>query len=302
MKTGGHDQRHRTRLPRRATGRPDARAEEISARFAGIVPSRSRSAWCSRRRRPGRLEQRRARVRARAVRLRAARPRDRPHRAASAPSCGGYRASLRGGAVRGARLAADTNRCCAGRGLENLAEIWALEGAGFELMDVGVTFARSCAARLRRPSPRAICTIRSSTDDDIEAIVRDDGAASRGRSRYEADPAYAPDARARAAARDGCPNSHRGRARRLLVGRARRPAGRLRDVHGSTGARASAKSSWSARCRRSADAAWRRASCEHALCVVRHAHEPGHRAHAGHQHRGRDVCTSGPASPCTRPI
>jgi GNAT superfamily N-acetyltransferase len=100
-------------------------------------------------------------------------------------------------------------------GLENLAEIWALESAGFALMDVGVTFSRT----LRGPIEPAVhddLTVRPSTDADIERIVAAMVQQPWG-SRYESDPAYEP-ARVRELRSRWLWNSHRGRADVILVG------------------------------------------------------------------------------------
>jgi GNAT superfamily N-acetyltransferase len=132
---------------------------------------------------------------------------------ASAPSRDGYRALFDELAARA--TCEGYEQILRRTGLENLAEVWALEGAGFELMDVGVTFART----LRGPIEPAVyedLTIRPSTDDDIEqiveAMVRDPWG-----SRYESDPAYEA-ARVRELRTRWLWNSHRGRADAVLVG------------------------------------------------------------------------------------
>ncbi|PYR80074.1 MAG: hypothetical protein DMF86_01715 [Acidobacteria bacterium] len=98
---------------------------------------------------------------------------------------------------------------------QNLPEIWALERAGFELMDVGVTFARALRGALDAPSYDDL-QVRQATDDDIREIACDMVREPWG-SRYEADPAYGPaevgDLRTR-----WLWNSHRGRADAVLVG------------------------------------------------------------------------------------
>ncbi len=193
----------------------DARAEEISSRFAGIVPSAIAIGLVLETPSPGGAAESSGAL------AFAPEPFDtavlglRIGRivSATAPSCGGYRALF---AELARRARADGYEQVLRRsGLENLTEIWALEGAGFELMDVGVTFAR----KLRGPIEPAVyedLTIRPSTDDDIEqiveAMVRDPWG-----SRYESDPAYEA-ARVRELRTRWLWNSHRGRADVVLVG------------------------------------------------------------------------------------
>jgi len=193
----------------------DARAEEIAARFAGIAPSTVAIGLVLETPSPeGTLESRGALAfgpepfDTAVLGLRIGRI-----VSASAPHCGGYRALL---AELARRARSDGYEQVLRRsGLDNLTEIWALEGAGFELMDVGVTFART----LRGPIAPAVhedLTIRPSTDDDIEqiveAMVRDPWG-----SRYESDPAYEA-ARVRELRTRWLWNSHRGRADVVLVG------------------------------------------------------------------------------------
>lgn len=99
--------------------------------------------------------------------------------------------------------------------IENLAEVWALEHSGFELMDVGVTFGR----QLNGPLDAVIhddLSIRPSTDADIDQIVRV-MVHDPWNSRYESDPAYETSRVQELRAR-WLWNSHRGRADVVLVG------------------------------------------------------------------------------------
>jgi ribosomal protein S18 acetylase RimI-like enzyme len=99
--------------------------------------------------------------------------------------------------------------------LDNLAEIWGLEAAGFELMDVVVTFARRVAAGVPVPEWTDF-RVDLSTDATVEALSRamvDDPWGSR----YEADPAYDA-ADVRELRRRWLMNSHRGRAQAFFIG------------------------------------------------------------------------------------
>jgi ribosomal protein S18 acetylase RimI-like enzyme len=119
--------------------------------------------------------------------------------------------------------------------VSNLAEIWGLEGAGFELMDVGVTFAQRVAPGTREAVSYSDLHVGLSTDADIEAIARD-MVLEPWASRYEADPAYAPD-RVRELRSRWLTNLHRGRAQAFFVGRMDgQPAGYVTcTVDGRTG-------------------------------------------------------------------
>jgi GNAT superfamily N-acetyltransferase len=99
--------------------------------------------------------------------------------------------------------------------LDNLAEVWALEAAGFELMDVVVTFARRVAPGVRPPEWPHF-RIDSSTDATAAEIARDMVDDPWG-SRYEADPAYDA-ADVRELRRRWLMNSHRGRAQAFFIG------------------------------------------------------------------------------------
>ena len=251
-------------------------------------PRRSRSAWCSRRRLRA-PEQRRARVRARTVRLRRARPPDRPHRVGSG-------AVLRrlSGPVRGTGAArprpTDTTRSSAGRGLENLTEIWALEGAGFELMDVGVTFARTLArpdraGRLRGPDDppvdrrrhradrgRRWSAIRGAAATRPTRPTRPRGFASCGRAGCGTAIAGAPTSSSWACSTAGRPATSRagsiaatGHGEIELVGTL--PAFRGRRVASRVLA--------------------------HAVAWFSTRTTAGHGAHAGHQHRGGQSVRAG---------
>jgi GNAT superfamily N-acetyltransferase len=98
----------------------------------------------------------------------------------------------------------------------SLAEIWGLEGAGFELMDVGITFAQRVGPDMRQAVSHSDLEVALSTDADIEAITRD-MLLEPWASRYEADPAYAPD-RVRELRSRWLANLHRGRAQAFFVG------------------------------------------------------------------------------------
>jgi len=132
---------------------------------------------------------------------------------ACAPSVAGYRALLAALAARARADGYDQILCRAG--LDNLAQVWALEGAGFELMDIGVTFGRTLAGGIEAPVLDDLI-VRAATDGDVEAIA---GAMVRQPwgSRYESDPAYAP-ARVQELRRRWLWNSHRGRADMFLIG------------------------------------------------------------------------------------
>jgi GNAT superfamily N-acetyltransferase len=189
----------------------DARAEEIAARFAGIPPSAvavglvlEPSSGAD----GGALAFGPEPFDTEVLGLRIGRI-----GSASAPSRDGYRALFDELAARATREG--YQQILRRTGLENLAEVWALEGAGFELMDVGVTFARTLRGPIE-PAVHEDLTIRPSTDDDIgqivEAMVRDPWG-----SRYESDPAYEA-GRVRELRTRWLWNSHRGRADAVLVG------------------------------------------------------------------------------------
>lgn len=108
--------------------------------------------------------------------------------------------------------------------LTQLPEIWGLERAGFELMDVGVTFARALRGAIAPPEPEGDFVVRASTRADLEQIA---GTMVHlpWASRYEADSAYDP-ADVRELRRRWLWNSHNGRADAMLVGILEgRPAG-----------------------------------------------------------------------------
>lgn len=92
-------------------------------------------------------------------------------------------------------------------------EVVALERAGYELLDIGLTFGQ-------RPSQATLpgdsgFIVRPSTDDDMAAIVPVMTEQPWG-GRYDTDPAYAPD-RVRALRERWLWNCHRGRAEVVLV-------------------------------------------------------------------------------------
>ena len=99
--------------------------------------------------------------------------------------------------------------------VERLAEIWAMERAGFELMDVGVTFGRKIHGTVAAREFVDL-NVRRSTDDEISriapAIVNDPWA-----SRYDSDPAYKPEDVRELRIR-WLWNSHRHRADIVLIG------------------------------------------------------------------------------------
>jgi ribosomal protein S18 acetylase RimI-like enzyme len=113
-------------------------------------------------------------------------------------------------------------------------EIWALESAGYLLMDVGVTFVR----RLDRAFPPQAATqvdVRAATPGDVEHLLETMLDVPWG-SRYEADPAYDRVAVRSLQAR-WLRNSLAGRADHVLVGHIEgQPAGyvtcRLVEEHG----------------------------------------------------------------------
>lgn len=97
----------------------------------------------------------------------------------------------------------------------DLAEIWALEGAGFAMMDIGLTFGRTLTGPIATPAFDDF-VVRPSTDADIEAIV-DSMLEIPWGSRFEADPHYSP-AAVRELRKQWLWNSHRGRAAAVLIG------------------------------------------------------------------------------------
>jgi GNAT superfamily N-acetyltransferase len=101
--------------------------------------------------------------------------------------------------------------------LGNLAEIWALEAAGFELMDVGVTFAQRVRPGSHQARQYQDVQIALATDDDVETIARIMPEQPWG-SRFEAEPVYSA-ARVRDYRTRWLVNSYRGRAQAFFVGR-----------------------------------------------------------------------------------
>lgn len=120
---------------------------------------------------------------------------------------------LEDAAERSRRAGYDQLLCRAALG--RLPDIWALERTGFELMDVGVTFARTLRGSIELPDTGDLL-VRPSTDDDVREIVRTMVDEPWG-SRYEADPAYAP-SDVRELRTRWLWNSHNGRADVMLVG------------------------------------------------------------------------------------
>jgi ribosomal protein S18 acetylase RimI-like enzyme len=98
----------------------------------------------------------------------------------------------------------------------NVQEIWALEGTGFELMDVGVTFRQRVMTDRRVEMSAADFRIDLSTDDAVDTLAEEMVRQPWG-GRYEADPAYEVE-RVRELRRQWLINSHRGRAQAFFVG------------------------------------------------------------------------------------
>ncbi|MGH3897229.1 MAG: GNAT family N-acetyltransferase [Pseudonocardiaceae bacterium] len=95
------------------------------------------------------------------------------------------------------------------------AEAWALERAGFELMDIGVTFGYRLGGIISPPT-RADIIVRAATEADITAMINGMMHLPWG-SRYESDPAYTPEQVHNLRTR-WLWNSYRGRATAVLVG------------------------------------------------------------------------------------
>jgi GNAT superfamily N-acetyltransferase len=102
-------------------------------------------------------------------------------------------------------------------------------------MDVGVTFAQRVAPGTRQAVNHDDLRIALSTDSDIELIARD-MVLEPWASRYEADPAYAPE-RVRELRSRWLTNLHRGRAQAFFVGTMEgQPAGYVTcNIDGRTG-------------------------------------------------------------------
>jgi ribosomal protein S18 acetylase RimI-like enzyme len=115
-------------------------------------------------------------------------------------------------------------------------EIWALEANGYELMDIGVTFARRFQAPWTPPEVAHV-DVRPAETADIERLLETMLDVPWG-SRYEADPAY-DRAAVQALQAQWLRNSLVGRADHVLIGHVEgEPAGyvtcRLLDEHGET--------------------------------------------------------------------
>jgi hypothetical protein len=126
-------------------------------------------------------------------------------------------------------------------------EIWALGHAGFELMDIGVTFGRRLTTQVEANTYDDL-VVRPAERHDIEEIV----SAMLDRpwgSRYESDPSYRPED-VRALRERWLWNSYAGRAQLVLVG----------EMESKAAGYVMAKSSWSARCLSSAAAESQRGS------------------------------------------
>ena len=117
--------------------------------------------------------------------------------------------------------------------LGDYEEIWALENGGFEIMDVGVTFARSIQGPIEAPADDL--EVRIATDDDMHELVPPMIERPWG-SRYESDPGYSPE-EVRELRSRWMWNSHRGRAQAVFVGLLEgRPAGYVICLlHGTSG-------------------------------------------------------------------
>lgn len=94
-------------------------------------------------------------------------------------------------------------------------DIWALEDAGYQLMDIGVTFARRLDGP-RAASARSHVAVRPASSADIEELLETMLDVPWG-SRYEADPAYSRAAVRRLQAQ-WLRNSLSGRADHVLIG------------------------------------------------------------------------------------
>jgi ribosomal protein S18 acetylase RimI-like enzyme len=115
-------------------------------------------------------------------------------------------------------------------------DIWSLESTGYELMDVGVTFARRLSGRVTAASTQPV-EVRPATSEDVEQLLVTMLDVPWG-SRYEADPAYDRDA-VRALQARWLRNSLAGRADHVLIGHVGgEPAGyvtcRLVEEHDET--------------------------------------------------------------------
>lgn len=105
----------------------------------------------------------------------------------------------------------------------SLEEIWALGHAGYELMDVGVTFARALDEPIEVPGYDDL-VVRLATDKDLDEIIPAMVADPWG-GRYDADPMY-PDHKVQGLRDRWLRNSLHGRADAVLVGEMEgRPAG-----------------------------------------------------------------------------
>lgn len=99
--------------------------------------------------------------------------------------------------------------------VSNREEVQALGSSGFELMDVGITFART-VGDLGPPPERPDIAVRPATDDDVTAIA--DGMLHLPwGSRYESDPTYTAE-QVRELRTRWLWNSQLGRADVVLVG------------------------------------------------------------------------------------
>lgn len=114
-----------------------------------------------------------------------------------------------------AAVSADAAQLLYRTSAENLAEVWALEALGFQLVDVGVTFGLRPTAQVAMPAHSAIA-VRAATDDDLAAIVPEMVVQPWG-GRLDADPTYTA-AQVREHRSRWLWNSHRGRANAFLVG------------------------------------------------------------------------------------
>jgi RimJ/RimL family protein N-acetyltransferase len=139
-----------------------------------------------------------------------------------APTAAAYRHMFE--SVRARATALGYDQVLRRTSVANLPEVWGLEGAGFELMDVGVTFARRLAGATLPPQADGDLEVAHATEADVEAIATEMVQQPWG-SRYEADPAYAASSVRELRAR-WLRNSFHGRAQAFFVGRIDgRPAG-----------------------------------------------------------------------------
>jgi ribosomal protein S18 acetylase RimI-like enzyme len=99
-------------------------------------------------------------------------------------------------------------------GCGDLPQVWALERSGFEMIDVGVTFARRLPGPIPATAPEGM-TMRAATAQDMEEIIAGMLDVPWG-GRLDADPAYEPRQVRELRAR-WLRNSQRGRADHVVI-------------------------------------------------------------------------------------